>query len=345
MKFCKRVGALLGRADDRDAGARPHLGDAGEQVLLDHVAGRRQLAHAAVGFGGGEALLHERLLRVARMGDELVREIPCFLLGLAADDLQAHAEADVVLAAVRRGHGADLGHVGADALVGVAPEQVNVGMLGRDLPGLPAAAAEIESRMRLLQRMRPDLRLVELVELAVMGDGVLRPQLLEERHLLFHDFVALFLAPLDAFGGVLRLALARDQVDADAPARELVEGRDHLRQQHGIDVARPRRHQHADRLRARDHHRRGDPRLPARGLHRHQHVFEARRLGRRHDLVEQLERRRDLGVGEPIGRGVAGGRQEPSEFEALVGRHGRPPPIPSRRRRPSPAGPTSRSPI
>ena len=38
----------------------------------------------------------------------------------------------------------------------------------------------------------------------------------------------------------------------------------------------------------------GDPRFPARGLHRHQHVFEARLLGGRTHAVEQLKRRRDL---------------------------------------------------
>src|SRR5258708_31516294 len=34
------LGALLGRADDGDAGARPYLGDAGEQVALDDVTRR-----------------------------------------------------------------------------------------------------------------------------------------------------------------------------------------------------------------------------------------------------------------------------------------------------------------
>src|SRR5207302_10805774 len=61
-EILKRRRALLGRADDGDAGARPHLGDAGEQVALDDLATRRELAHAAVRFRGGEALLHECLL-------------------------------------------------------------------------------------------------------------------------------------------------------------------------------------------------------------------------------------------------------------------------------------------
>src|SRR5262245_58558773 len=56
------LGALLGRADDGDARARPYLGDAGPQIALDDLALGRQLAHPAVGLGGREALLHERLL-------------------------------------------------------------------------------------------------------------------------------------------------------------------------------------------------------------------------------------------------------------------------------------------
>ena len=220
-------------------------------------------------------------------------------------------------AAVAGRHAADLDHVGADALVGVAPEEMHVGVLGRDLPGLLRAAAEIELGIGLLQRMRPDLRALQLVELAVEGHrAARRPQRLQDRDLLVHDLVALFLAPLDAFRRVLGLALAGDQVDADAAARELVEGRDHLRQQHRIDVARPRRHQHADRLGARHHHGARDPRLPAGGLHRHQHVFEARRLGRLDDAVEQRQRRRHLRARQPIGRGVARGRQEPAEFQS-----------------------------
>ena len=171
--------------------------------------------------------------------------------------------------------------------------------------------------MGLLQRMGPDLRALQLIELAIERHGTARrPQRLQDRDLLVHDLVALFLAPLHAFGSVLGLALAGDQVDADAAAGELVEGRDHLGQQHRIDVARPGRHQHAHRLRAGDHHGARNPRLPAGGLHRHQHVFEACRFGRLHDLVEKIERRRHQSVGLAVGRGVAGSRQEPAELQS-----------------------------
>ena len=45
-------------------------------------------------------LLHELLLAFACMFDQPVRELPGLFLSRPADDLQAHAEADLVLAAV-----------------------------------------------------------------------------------------------------------------------------------------------------------------------------------------------------------------------------------------------------
>src|SRR6185312_5479257 len=98
----------------------------------------------------------------------------------------AYAEADLVLAPVLGRHLADHRHVVANAIVGVAPEQMDVGVLGRDLPRLLTAAAEIERRMRLLERPRPDLRALELVELAVEGHRRLGPQELQQRDLLLH---------------------------------------------------------------------------------------------------------------------------------------------------------------
>ena len=140
------------------------------------------------------------------MSHQFVREVPRFLLGRPADDLQAHAKADVLLATVPRGHALNLCHVGADALVGVAPEEMDIGMLGRDLPGLPGAATEIEFRERRLQRVRPDLRAFELIELAIESErAARRPQRLQDRDFLVHDLVALLLAPAHALRHVLGL--------------------------------------------------------------------------------------------------------------------------------------------
>src|SRR5262245_19330972 len=123
-EILQRFGTLLGCADDGDSGAWPHLGDAGPQVLLDDLALCGELADAAVGLGGRKAFADEGLLRLAGVTHQLMRELPRLLLALSTDDLQAHAEADVVCTAMLGGHPADLGHVGADALVGIAPEQM-----------------------------------------------------------------------------------------------------------------------------------------------------------------------------------------------------------------------------
>ena len=56
---------------------------------------------------------------------------------------------------VFRRHAADARHVGADALVGVAPEEWTSECWPRS-PRLLRAAAEIEARIRLLQRVRTD---------------------------------------------------------------------------------------------------------------------------------------------------------------------------------------------
>ena len=117
-----------------------------------------QLLHALVGVRIVVERLHLLLLPLGGVAHQRVGGLPCVALVLAADDLQPHAEADVVLAAVAFGHGPDLVDVGADPLRQVAPEQMHVGMLRRDLPGLARAAAEIEFRIRLLQRPGPDMR-------------------------------------------------------------------------------------------------------------------------------------------------------------------------------------------
>ena len=56
--------------------------------------------HATV--GGGRAVLRVSPLQQFGRGaaDQLFTSVPCLFLGFAADDLQAHAEADLVLAAV-----------------------------------------------------------------------------------------------------------------------------------------------------------------------------------------------------------------------------------------------------
>ncbi len=154
------------------------------------------------------------------------------------------------------------------------------------------------------------------VELAFEMHGPARgPQRFQDRDLLLHQRVALLLGVAQAFGLDLAFVLARDQIDADAPARHLVEGRDHLGHQHRIDVAGPRCDQRLDVFRARRHERAGDPRLPAGRADRDQQIFEAGLFGGIDHALAQFRRAGNLRVHQAIGRGVAMGRQVPAEFE------------------------------
>src|SRR6188508_2510779 len=96
---------------------------------------------------------------------------------------------------MRARHLPDLENVVSDLLRQIAPEQMHVGMLGRHFPGLARAAAEIKFWERLLQRPRPDMGAGQFVELALEMERPARgPQRFQDRNLLLHQRVALFLA-------------------------------------------------------------------------------------------------------------------------------------------------------
>ncbi len=116
-------------------------------------------------------------------------------------------------------HAAQRDHVVGDLLDSIAPEQVDVGMLGRDFPCLARSAAEIELGVGLLERFRCELGFLQRVVLAgVIGGPFRGPQRLQDRDLFLHDLVAFFLGPAHALGDVLDLALAGDEIDRDAAA-------------------------------------------------------------------------------------------------------------------------------
>ena len=160
------------------------------------------------------------------------------------------------------------------------------------------------------------MRAGQFVKLAFEVDRSARgPQRLQDRDFLLHQRVALFLGVAHALAFDLALVLAGDQVDADAPARHLVEGRDHLCQQHRIDIAGPRRDQRLDGRRTRRHERARYPGFPARRADRDQQIFEAGLFRRLHHAVAQFGRARNLRIHQAIGRGVAMRGQIPAEFE------------------------------
>ena len=117
-----------------------------------------ELLHALVGLGLVVERLDFLLLPLGGVAHQLVRGLPGVRFVFAADHLQPHAEADVVFAAMRPRHLPDFGDVGRDLFRQIAPEQMHVGMFGRQFPGLARTAAEVEFRKRLLLRARPDVR-------------------------------------------------------------------------------------------------------------------------------------------------------------------------------------------
>ena len=100
-----------------------------------------ELLHAQVRLRLAVKCLYFLLLPLGGMPNQLIGSLPGVGFVLAADYLQPHAEADVVFAVMRARHRPDLGDVGGDLFRQVAPEQMHVGMFGRQFPSLARAAA------------------------------------------------------------------------------------------------------------------------------------------------------------------------------------------------------------
>ena len=145
------------------------------------------------------------------------------------------------------------------------------------------------------------------------------PQRFQDRDFFLHQRIALFLGVADAFGFDLAFVLPRDQIDANAPARHLVEGRDHFGHQDRIDIAGPCCDQRLDLGRAGGHEGARDPGLPAGRADGDQEIFEAGLFGRVDHARAEFGRARDLRFGKSIGRGVAMRGQIPAKFERTHG--------------------------
>src|ERR1700692_4716514 len=91
--------------------------------------------HALVGYRIVVKRLHLLLLSLGRVAYQSIGGLPCLAFIFAADDLQAHAKADVVFAIMGASHLPDLGDVLSDALRQIAPEQMDIGMLCGYFPG------------------------------------------------------------------------------------------------------------------------------------------------------------------------------------------------------------------
>src|SRR6266850_5342944 len=104
-ELLQRLGALDGIADHGDAGAGANLGDAGPQMRQQEIAMlARKLLHAQVRFRFVVKCLDFLLLPLGGVAHQLIGGLPGVRFVFAADHLQAHAEADIVFAAMRARH-------------------------------------------------------------------------------------------------------------------------------------------------------------------------------------------------------------------------------------------------
>ena len=191
-------------------------------------------------------------------------------------------------------------------------------MLRADLLRSRRAAADVERRVRLLVRPRPDDAVLYLEVLAVVRHRRLfRPQPLHEADRLLHHLVALVVFVEDTLGGLLVAPRPGDQVDADAAFGELIERGEHLRHLRRQHVAGADRDQRLEAFRAGGDHRAGDPCFVTQRLDGYEHILETRRLRRQRDVGEVLQAGRDGGVRIAKGAGVAGRGDEPAESQWL----------------------------
>src|SRR5262249_50756078 len=147
----QHVGALLGVADDADARPRTRLRQSAPEVGSDELTHLpRQLLHTLVGNRVGIVALGVVRALGADLAGEHVGRLPCVLLQLTAHDLQAHAEAQRVLAAVLAARPRSLLML-ATICSTVSPQKRCTSECFAESSSCPSrAAAQIELRVRLL---------------------------------------------------------------------------------------------------------------------------------------------------------------------------------------------------
>jgi hypothetical protein len=118
----------------------------------------------------GECLLRIGDDVVGDMADQFVGGLPCGLVGLAHDDMQADAEGE--LAAALLGSGLDACDLLGDLRRRLAPGQVFVDGVDRDIDAGIRRAAEIERRARRLHRREDQATVLDLDMLALHIDGL-----------------------------------------------------------------------------------------------------------------------------------------------------------------------------
>ena len=245
----QRLGDLL-RGADQGGGIAAGAGGRGDrhpEPVVEDLALRGEIEQALrAGRGRGAG-------RLPAMGDDplqvAVRLVPRF--GFRGAEDGSHGDAEGRGAPGRRGrpHGI---HPRRGVRERLAPEHVDVGVLGADRHRGPGGAAEVDRDRGALQRLHVGEGVFHLVELALvierLGAGPHGPHDVEE---LVGAPVAVVLRGPVAVARQLAVAAAGDDVERDPAAAEMIErhrgaGGDRRRLE-----PRPVRHQHVQALRVR----------------------------------------------------------------------------------------------
>ena len=207
--------ALFGCPHDNDTSAGTRLGEAGPHMWGDHLAVLLgKLTHPLVGDRIGEMRPNNFALSVGNIAHQAFRDVPRLILVLPADNLQPHAEADVVGAAVLSGKCAHFCNVSFHALNRIPPEEMHVGMPGGEFRGLLRTATEIKAWIWFLISLSADLGLFQLVKFAIIIDTFGRlPQGLADLDLFLHRRIALLLSEAGTLSLILYFVLTGDEID------------------------------------------------------------------------------------------------------------------------------------
>ena len=301
-------------ADQRRSRAAAHQADAGPQVRADLelvAATAMQLRHALLSdrVHSREDLLRRGHGLVGDVLDQFVRGLPGFRIGFANDHMQADTERQ--LASAAGGHRLHAGHLFGDLRRRLAPCQILVDGIDRDIDAGVRRAAEIQRRAWRLHRRKQQPAVLDADVLALDIDGLARQQIAVDVEELAGDRIALVMIEEDAVALVLDGIAAGDDVDQQPSVRHPVERRGHPRRDARRLQAGPHRDQIAQPLGpgrdGRCHH----PGILAASPRRQQHAEIAELIGGLRDLAQIVEiHLAAAGRGAEIAA-VAMGRQEP----------------------------------
>ena len=215
-----------------------------------------------------------------------------------------------------RAAGGETGLLDLERHVGdrLAPGQVGVDLLGRDLDAGIRRAAEPERRVGLLHRREEQLPALEPDVLALRCvDGLAGQQRAPDAQELVGDGVAGGVVEEQAVALELDRVAAGDHVDQQPAVRDPVERRRHARGHGGRLQARADGDQEAQPLGQRRQGRGDDPAVLAGAAGRQQHAVVAEIVGRLGDLAQIGEVDLPGALAGAEIAAVAMGRQEPED--------------------------------